>query len=251
MTLKSLAAKLAVLLPLLMLILAWHIATHNDDNAKFILSTPQETVHTFLTLLFNGELLYHAWITSVEATLGFLLGTVTGTLIGLALWYSPLASKIAKPYLIALGAIPIFALAPVLIVWFGVGLFSKVIMAALPTFIIAINQAYQGSQSCDPQHLRLLTTLGASKGQTFRFVVVPTSLTWVLNSMKLNIGLALMGAFIGEFISAQAGLGYLILKAAGLYNMAIVFSACIMLTIIAMILTKMVSAVETRLFQWH
>ncbi|MCA9803352.1 MAG: ABC transporter permease subunit, partial [Cyanobacteria bacterium HKST-UBA02] len=150
----------------------------------------------------------------------------------------------------ALGSIPIFSLAPMIITWFGIGLWSKIMLAFLSTVVVAIVQSYQGAVSVEPRYLRFMAVVGASRSQVFRFIVVPSSLIWVVNAMKLNIGLALLGAFIGEFISAEAGLGYMIVKASGLYDMATVLVGVFTLMVIALILSALVEALERRILSW-
>lgn len=178
------------------------------------------------------------------------MGTTLGAIIGLLLWCSEFTAKIARPYITALASVPIFALAPIIIVWFGIGIGSKVALACISTATVAIVQAYQGAISVDASHLRLMRVLGASRAQVLRIVVIPSSLIWVINAMKLNIGLALLGAFIGEFISAEQGLGYMIVKASGLYDMATVFVGVIALIVIALVLTNLVEHLERRLLTW-
>jgi NitT/TauT family transport system permease protein len=160
-------------------------------------------------------------------------------------------ARIAKPYLTALSSVPIFALAPIIIVWFGIGIFSKIMLAFLSTVAVAIVQSYQGATSTEPKYLRLMTVVGASRWQVFKLVVVPSSLIWVINSMKLNIGLALLGAFIGEFISSEEGLGYMIVKAAGLYDMATVIVGIFALIVIALSLTALIDQLERVLHKWR
>ncbi|HEB87577.1 MAG TPA: ABC transporter permease [Gammaproteobacteria bacterium] len=239
------------LAPLAVLLTAWQLATQGAPERQFIFSSPLQVGQTFYDLLLSGELLRHSAVTSFETFVGFVIGTSTGAVIGLSLWYYPSAARIARPYVVAIGAVPVFALAPVIIVWFGIGVFSKVMMAALSTVVVAVVQAYEGTMSVEKRFLRLMDVMGASRAQTFRKVIVPSALVWVVNSMKLNIGLALLGAFIGEFISAERGLGYLIVRASGLFDMATVFSAIIMLTVIALVLTRGVEWLERRVLGWR
>ncbi len=178
------------------------------------------------------------------------MGTICGALIGLSLWYSQMVAKIAKPYITALATIPIFALAPIIIVWFGIGIWSKIMLAFISTVTVAIVQSYQGAMSVESRFLRLMQVVGASRQQVFRLVVIPSSLIWVINAAKLNIGLALLGAFIGEFISSEQGLGYMIVKASGLYDMATVIVGVIALIIIALALTSLVEYIEKIVLKW-
>jgi NitT/TauT family transport system permease protein len=236
--------------PLLAFIVIWYFATQGSQERQFTFSSPEKVLEAFLRLVQSGELLQNCKVTILEALSGFLLGTTSGAIIGLSLWYSSLVAKIAKPYITALATVPIFALAPIVISWFGIDIYSKIALAFLSTVTVAIVQSYQGAMAVEPRFLRLMQVIAASRWQTFRLVVVPSSLIWVLNAMKLNIGLALLGAFIGEFISAEQGLGFMIVKASGLYDMATVFVGVIALIVIALLLTSLVEQLERYLMKW-
>ncbi len=238
------------LLPLLVFVSVWSLFTEKNPQAQFIFSSPSQVFSAFVKLLASGELLRNSWVTILESLSGFSLGTVCGAMIGLCLWYSQLVAKIAKPYITALATIPIFALAPIIIVWFGIGIWSKIMLAFISTISVAIVQSYQGAMSVEPKFLRLMQVVGANRQQTFRLIVVPSSLIWVINAAKLNIGLALLGAFIGEFISSEEGLGYMIVKASGLYDMATVIVGIIMLIFIALALTVLVERLEKWILKW-
>lgn len=242
--------RLVVATPLAVALLIWQVIAIRFPGSQFFFSSPLKVIQSLWSMTESFELLRHASITLFEALAGFALGTTTGAIVGLSLWYSALVARVAKPYVIAIGAVPVFALAPVMIVWFGIGIFSKVMIAALSTVIVAIVQAYEGATSVEPRHLQLLQVMGATRWQTFRIVVVPSALIWVVNSMKLNVGFALLGAFIGEFISSEQGLGYLVVKAAGLFDMARVFAGCITIMIIALVLSALVGRLEAWLFAW-
>jgi len=249
---KSRVLELALYpLPLLAFLLCWYLATYGNQERQFIFSSPEKVLEAFWRLVKNGELLQNSLITILEALVGFVLGTTSGAIIGLSLWYSRLVAKIAKPYITALATVPIFALAPIVISWFGIDIYSKIALAFLSTVTVAIVQSYQGARAVEPRFLRLMQVVAASRWQTFRLVVMPSSLIWVLNAMKLNIGLALLGAFIGEFISAEQGLGYMIVKASGLYDMATVFVGVIALIVIALLLTALVERLEKHLMKWN
>ena len=237
-------------LPLLAFIIIWHFLTAGNQERQFIFSCPNLVLAALIRLTQSGELLRNAGVTIFESVCGFILGTSIGAAIGLALWYSKAVAQVAKPYITALATVPIFALAPIIITWFGIGIFSKVMLAFLSTFTVAVVQSYQGAITVEPRFLRLMQVVGASRFQTFRLVVVPSSLIWVINAMKLNIGLALMGAFIGEFISAEEGLGYMIVKASGLYDMATVLVGVMTLIVIALSLTFVIERIEHRLLKW-
>ncbi|MBK9142107.1 MAG: ABC transporter permease [Candidatus Melainabacteria bacterium] len=238
------------LLPLVVVVIVWYFYTAGSSDRQFIFSSPEKVLQAFVRLASTGELVKNSLITLEEAIAGFVLGTITGALIGLSLWYSRAVARVSRPYIAALGSIPIFSLAPMIITWFGIGLWSKIMLAFLSTVVVAIVQSYQGAVSVEPRYLRFMAVVGASRSQVFRFIVVPSSLIWVVNAMKLNIGLALLGAFIGEFISAEAGLGYMIVKASGLYDMATVLVGVFTLMVIALILSALVEALERRILSW-
>lgn len=246
----SLPQRLLYLLPLTVFIIVWHFVTYGDQQRQFIFSSPEKVLQALVRTIDSGELLVNCQVTIMEALIGFALGTTVGAVIGLSLWYSRLVAQVSKPYVTALATVPIFALAPVIISWFGIDIVSKIALAFLSTVSVAIVQSYQGAMSVDSRFLRMMQVVRATRWQTFTSVVVPSSIIWVLNAMKLNIGLALMGAFIGEFISSEHGLGYMIVKASGLYDQATVFVGVLALIVIALVLTFLVEQLENRLMKW-
>ncbi len=246
----SFGQKLLYPLPMIAFVIVWYFYTFGDKQRQFIFSSPDKVLEALERTIKSGELLLNCQVTITEAVAGFLLGTTIGAIVGLSLWYSRLIAQLSKPYITALATVPIFALAPVIISWFGIDIYSKIALAFLSTVSVAIVQSYQGAMSVEKRFLRLMQVAGATRWQTFKLVVVPSSIIWVLNAMKLNIGLALMGAFIGEFISSEHGLGNMIVKASGLYDQATVFAGVIALIVIALLLTFVIEQIETRLMRW-
>jgi len=238
------------LMPLIVFLLLWHVFTFENPDRQFIYSTPSKVAMALWQGLVHGDLLMHTAVTAFETVAGFVIGTAIGTCIGLGLWYSTCVAKYSRPYIVAIGAVPVFAFAPVIIVWFGIGIFAKIMMAALSTVVVSIVQSYQGAMSADLKYLRMMQVMGANRFQVFTKVVTPSAFVWVINSMKLNVGLALLGAFIGEFISSEYGLGYVIVKSSGLYDMANVFASCFLLTLIAITLNYYVGKIERKFLGW-
>jgi NitT/TauT family transport system permease protein len=237
-------------IPLIVFLIAWYFFTAGNPERQFIFSSPEQVYAALIRLTTSGELFQNAGVTILEALTGFIMGTTLGAIIGLLLWYSRTIAMISRPYITALATVPIFALAPIVIVWFGIGIWSKIMLAFLSTVTVAIVQSYQGAMSVETRFLRLMRVVGATRWQTFRIVVIPSSLIWVINAMRLNIGLALLGAFIGEFISAEEGLGYMIVKASGLYDMATVLVGVAALIVIALLLTAAIGGIERSLLRW-
>jgi len=234
-------------LPLVAFVLAWEAFTEGQSRRIFFFGQPSRIAAYFWEGLMDRSLLIDTVTTLLEAAAGFVLGNILGTVIGLALWYSKTAFSIARPYIIAMGSAPIFALAPLLIIWFGTGLFSKIMIAMLSTVFVALFQAYTGASEVSSGHLRLMHTFRATKHQTFRKVVAPAAIVWVMAAFRMNVGFAILGAFIGEFISSNKGLGHLILVASGLFNISLVLCGVLTLTLIALFLTWLVERLEAPL----
>ena len=238
------------LVPVSLFLLLWEFVIATKANRLFFFSSPSRVYQTLVENLFNGVLLTDLWVTGQEAMYGFLIGNVTGCLIGLSLWYSKRFATLARPYIVAIGAIPIFSIAPMMIIWFGTGMYAKVMMAALSTIIVAITQSYEGARQIDEQQLKLFQSFGASRAQMFTMLIVPSSLAWLFNSLKLNISFALLGAFIAEFISSEEGLGHRILKAGGTYNVAMVLAAVICIIALAMFFSGIIRLAEKYWMKW-
>jgi len=239
------------LLPLVAFLAAWQSVSIAFPETTFFFSSPTKIVTALATITISGEIFIHAGVTIFETLIGFIVGTTLGASIGLGLWYWPKVSRVVTPYVIAISSIPIFAVAPIVIVWFGIGIFSKVMVAILATVFVAIIQAKEGAEKVEERHLRLIAMLGGSRRQAFFKVVAPSALQWVVNSMRLNVGFAMTGAFIGEFISSERGLGYFILRSASLYDMSRVLAGCLVLVLIALALNKLISIFELQLFPWR
>ena len=235
------------------ILVAWQLAGHYSKNFFFVLGSPIAIGKEFWDLLINNSLYWHFLVTGGEAITGLLIGTLVGSVCGLLLWYSKNASEIIRPFIIALGTLPIFAFAPLFIFWFGIGFMMKVAIAAFSTVFISFNQANKGAATVSSEYIEALKGMNASKDKIFKKVIIPASINWVFNSMRLNVGFGLLGAFIGEFISADQGLGYLILKAAGVYNVSRAFAAAIGITILALSLDYLAGKIEKNnraIVQW-
>lgn len=239
-------------LPFIILIVIWEILSSFIVDFQFKFSSPSEIISTFYNQLSDPDLIkrYNIYksflLTFLEVLFGFIIGNLLGTLFGMLMWFSPNISRITKPFIIAISAIPIFALAPVLILWFGTGFSAKVIMAAFSVFIVALYQAFEGAQNVSQDYLNYFKSLKATKYQIMTKLIIPSSLVWVLNSYRLNVGFAIIGAFIGEWISSEYGIGHIILAASGLYNVSLVFVGIICLMMISFILNMNLGIVERK-----
>lgn len=244
---KVLAWQLGILAGFLIL---WELATQ-DKQTAFLFGSPSAIIGFLYKMVMDGSLFTDAYVTGLETILGFVLGNVIGTVLGLSLWYSHFVSRVAQPFIVALGSIPIIALAPIMIIWFGTGLASKVAMSTLSVVVVALLTSYKGAMSVDPDQINLMRTLGAKKSQIFRKLVVPASLTDIFAGLKLTVGFALIGAIIGEFMSSSEGLGHAIFKAGSLYIIPKVFAALVATIALALILAYLVGKLEQRLTPWR
>ncbi len=236
--------------PLLLFLLVWELLARRSREFAYFFGMPSKVGTYFIWKTMDLSLPNDLAVTFVEVLIGFILGNVLGTVIGIGLWYSKTAFTIARPYIIVLGSAPIFALAPILVIWFGTGLFFKIMIATLSTIFIALSQAYTGASEVGSEYLRLMQSFGATKHQTFRKVIAPSALVWVISAFKINVGFAVLGAFIGEYISSNEGLGHLILVASGLTDMSLVLCGILLLACIALFLNYVVSALEFPLKQF-
>lgn len=230
-------------------LLSWEIAASRSDAFLFVAGSPSTIWREFWALAITGDLFRHMFVTALEAIGGFLIGTFVGTTMGLSLWFSQRMARVTRPFVLALGTFPILAFAPLMIVWFGIGIKMKIALAAFSTFFVAFSQAYRGASEVAQEFVEMMGGMNSTKLQIFKKVIVPGSLGWVLSSMRLNVGFALLGAFIGEFIAAEMGLGYLILRAGSLYNVPRAFAASIGITILALSLDLLAAFLERRRFK--
>ena len=217
-------------------LLVWEAVGRSSSRMFFLIGTPLAVFSEFKQLIFVENLIYHFWVTGSEAVVGLTIGTLVGAAVGLSLWYSETAATVARPFVISFGTLPIFAFAPLMIVWFGIDFSMKVALAALSTVFVAFNQAHRGASMVSQEYVDVLRGMNATRHQIFSKVVIPGSLDWVLSSMRLNVGFGLLGAFIGEFVASNKGLGYLILRASGLYNIPRALAAAIGIIALALIL---------------
>lgn len=228
----------------------WELSVKQSQKSLFLYGSPSLIYKAFIDSWTTNRIYIDLLYTFSTTIIGFLIGNIVGIVLGLSMAFSSLLSKISKPFIIALGAIPIFSIAPMMIIWFGTGFFAKVYMVIFSTFLITTLQAYTGATSIDKKYKDLFKSLNATDKHFFWYVKIPNSIIWVLTSFKLTIGFALLGAFIGEFISSEKGLGHLIIKYGSLYNIPMVFVGLIHIVGIALILNILIGILEKRMLKW-
>lgn len=229
------------------ILLVWEAAVRLGWAKAYIYGQPSGILAKFLTLLSDGELLRHTVITAQEAVLGFVIGSTLGSASGLLLWLVPNLASVLRPILIALNGVPKIALAPLIIVWFGIGIEAKIAIAASLTFIVSLITTYAGVGQVDNDLIRLMRSLGASRIQIWSKIVVPASVPWIASALRLNIGFALIGAVVGEYISAKEGLGYLVYYSGVLYDLNSVWVGIFALMVLALVLDHVINQIERRM----
>jgi NitT/TauT family transport system permease protein len=235
------AAQVGILIGVLSM---WEIGAHTGWIDAFFWSCPSAIAQTMAIFFTTGDAWTDISFTFRSTIFGFLLGTTTGSLLGLSFWWSRNYAAIVQPYVICLESIPKLALAPLIILVFGIGLVSKVAVATALTLVVSTLTAYAGVKALDPDGEKLFYSLGATRMQVFRKLVVPFCLPWIISVLRVNIGLALTGAIVGEFIASQHGLGRAILYAGQTYDIALVWVAVLVLSTLAMVMYATVSWLE-------
>ncbi|MBQ4579260.1 MAG: ABC transporter permease [Clostridia bacterium] len=218
---------------LLAFLLAWEIASRLRLIDPFFFSRPSQIWTTALAKWQSGSLWQDIVYTASSTLLGFLLGTVIGSLVGLLFWFSRPVALVAEPWLIVLNALPKLALAPVLVIIFGIGFASKVVLAFLMTVVVAAMSAYGGVQTLDPALQTLLTSLGASRRQIFTHLVVPSAMPSIITGLRVNIALSMAGAIVGEFIASDRGLGRMIVYAGTVFDLPLVWVGVAVLSVVS------------------
>ena len=225
----------------------WEIGARAGWIDAVFWSQPSAIAQTMAIFFGSGDAWTDISFTFRSTIFGFLIGTTAGSLLGLSFLWSRNYAAIVQPYVICLESIPKLALAPLIILVFGIGLLSKVAVATALTLVVSTLTAYAGVKALDPDGEKLFYSLGASRLQVFRKLVVPFCLPWIISVLRVNIGLALTGAIVGEFIASQHGLGRAILYAGQTYDIALVWVAVLVLSTLAMVMYATVSWVESML----
>lgn len=226
------------------IMLIWEVFTRIGWMDPYYWSRPSTILYTAYIQITKGTLLRDIAYTSGSTLIGFVFGTVCGSLLGLSFWWSRRYADISEPYLIVFNAMPKLALAPVLVILFGIGFFSKVALAFLMTIIVTALSAYGGVKSVDSEMETLLYSLGASRRQVFAKVVVPWSMPWIISSLRINIALALAGAIVGEFIASSEGVGRMVIYAGTILDINLVWVGVFVLSVLSLLMYVGVVALE-------
>ena len=224
----------------------------NDRQAAFFFGEPVKILARIWSwFIVDRDIYGHLWVTLLETALAFVIGTIGGLIVGMWLALSPVAAAIFDPYVKALNSMPRVVLAPIFAVWFGLGIASKVALGFTLVFFIVFFNVYQGVKEVSPTVLASARMLGATRKQLLRHVYLPSATSWVFSSLHTSVGLAFVGAVVGEYLGSARGVGYLILQAEGTFDINTVMAGILVLTAFALVLDWLVGSVETRLLKWQ
>jgi NitT/TauT family transport system permease protein len=229
------------------IIALWEIAADTGALDAFFWSQPSAIFHTLTIFFTTGDAFTDIGFTFRSTILGFLIGTIAGSALGMSFWWSRNYAAIVQPYIICFESLPKLALAPLIVLVFGIGIASKVAIATALTLVVSTLTTYAGVKAVDPDGEKLFYSLGATRLQVFRKLVIPSCLPWIISVLRVNIGLALTGAIVGEFIASQHGLGRAILYAGQTYDIALVWVAVFVLSALAIVMYVIVSWIERAL----
>ena len=240
---------------LVIVIGGWQLFTTWKIVSPFFFGQPTGIVHQLVSWAKHGteygSIWLQVWVTMKEALLGFVFGVACGVIFGILLGQIRFLADVLGPYIKAMNALPRIVLGSIFVVWLGLGTPSKVMLAAVLVFFVVFFNAFQGVREVDPNFLANARVLGASRLQIVRHVVLPSALTWIIASLHVAFGFAIIGAIVGEFLGAQQGLGLVIATAQNNFNANGVFGAMLIIAVIALTAEGLISRLERRLLAWR
>jgi len=228
----------------------WEVLANKEIIDSFITSQPSRVLETFINLSQN-DLLMHLGVTCQETLIGFLLGTSIGILVAIILWWSDFLSKVSEPFLVVLNSLPKVALGPVIIIWVGAGTGAIIVMGLAISLIVTIMEILNGFLETDKEKIKMAETFNCTKLQLLTKIVIPANISTFINSLKVNIGLTLVGVITGEFLVSKAGLGYLIVYGGQVFQLDLVMTGVIILAAVATVLYGAVVLIEKLLSRTH
>ena len=232
------------ILILFIFIFIWEYLSKNNIINSFIYSSPSKIIKTILELYKQNNLFNNIWITIYETIISFSLATILGTIISIILWYSKFLYKVIDPYLTVLNSLPKVALGPIIIILFGANINSIIIMSLLISLIITISNVYSGFVNTDSNRIKLMKSLGANKYQILKYLIIPYNYHVIINSLKINVGLSLVGVIMGEFLVSKSGIGYLINYGSQIFNLNLVFAGIFILLVVSYLMYLIVLYIE-------
>ena len=227
----------------------WEISARLGWIDSFILSQPSRILETLRNMSQN-HLMMHVGVTLYETLTGFVLGVLLGVAIAVVLWWSGFVSRVAEPYLVVLNSLPKIALGPVIIIVVGAGTEAIIFMALAISLIVTVLEMLAGFRATNPESIKMARTFGATKRQVFTKIVFPSNINTLFNSLKINLGLSLVGVIAGEFLVSKAGLGYLIVYGGQVFQLDLVMSSVLILSVMAALMYQSVVLLQKFVSRW-
>ncbi|MFI9638651.1 ABC transporter permease [Micromonospora sp. NPDC051925] len=231
-------------------VLAWEYGTQLLDVDEYVLPRPSQIAEALHRQLTDDQFWGHFWVTTQESLLGFAIGVGAAILLGTFISQVKVVEATLMPYIVAFQTVPKVALAPLFVLWFGFGLTSKVVMAAVISFFPMLVNVIEGLRAADADRIQMLTVFGASRSQIFRMVRLPSALPFIFAGLDIGIVFAILGAVVGEFIGAKEGLGYLLLQTNYNFDIAGMFAVLVVLSVMGLFAHFVIRLLQRRLAFW-
>lgn len=236
---------------LVVFVAVWQMLADKEMINPLFFSSPKQVWADMVEMFSSGYIMPHIRITLYAAFLGLLYGIVFGTLIALFVGNNKILAYILEPIFVGIHGLPLLALGPLFVVWFGIGIKSKIFMAAISVFFLVFFNIYAGFKDVDIQLIQTLKLMRANKLQLMMKVILPSCVPWLIASLKAGVGAAVLGAIVGEYLGATAGLGWVIQSAGGYYNITRVIACVIVLMVIMFMLNAIVSWIDRKVLKWR
>ncbi len=249
-TLSPLAVRIIQFALIAAFLLLWEVGVQSGALDKFFYSKPSLVFGRIADWVSSGKIWEHILITLSEMLRGFVFGTIAGVVLGFILGRSPNLGAIFEPLIVMLNSLPRVVLAPLFVLWFGLGDGSKVVYAFVLVLFPVFFATFTGVREVDQNYIDNVRILGARRGDLTFHVLIPSALTWIFSSLRISVGFALIGAVVGEYLAATKGIGYLIAFAEASFDTTGVFAGLIVLMMIVVLIDAIIRRVEARFSVW-
>lgn len=234
---------------LICFLIIWQLLADFDIINTFIFSSPNKVFEVILNLYNTNQLFNNIFVTIYETVLSFSIASILGIIIASIMWWNKKIHDIIDPYLTVLNSLPKVALGPIIIIWFGAGIKSIIVMALFISLIITIINVYEGFNSTNKNKIKLMNTFKANKSQIYFKLILPNNIDVIMSTLKINISMSLIGVIMGEFLVSKQGIGYLILYGSQVFNLSLVISGIVILCIVASLMYFLVSLIEKKVLK--
>ena len=244
---RKTAVIIVQILIIILFLSLWQLAANKEWINTFLSSSPKEVINTFISLLNQNNIFNHIYVTVYETLISFLIASILGLVIASILWWNSFIAKVLDPYLTVLNSLPKVALGPLIIIWVGANTNSIIFMALMISLIISIINIYNGFVSTDENFVTLMRSFNANKFQIYKSVILPSNISTIVNCLKINISMSLIGVIMGELLVSKEGLGYLIMYGSQVFNINLVITSVVILAIISYLMYFIVNYIEKKL----